>query len=297
MNRSPLLVIFATLCVPGLALGAQHDTPAISVYGSGQAKIAITVDAGVSGAPAGFTIEWMKQSDFLASGSQWVGQHSSVFDGTPTLNLWGATTFLLPSSGSAIVEIGDLFDETGVTATSTKELVASTAYIFRAYANGDASFGQSGYTADVTGSTQGLTNCVFTQGYWKNHPEAWPVTSLTIGGVVYTDAELLSILNTPAKGNGLISMAHQLIAAMLNVANGADSTNIQATIDSADLLISSSCAGDPVPPIGGCSISPGTTSPTNDTLDSYNNGNLGVPHCGPVSVESGTWGVIKAGYR
>lgn len=33
-------------------------------------------------------------------------------------------------------------------------------------------------------------------GYWKNHPEAWPVSSLKLGTVSYTKTQLLQILNT-----------------------------------------------------------------------------------------------------
>ena len=65
-------------------------------------------------------------------------------------------------------------------------------------------------------------NCTYTLGYWKNHPEAWPVTSLTLGTVSYNQAELLSILNQSAGGNGLVTLAHQLITTLLNQAQGAD---------------------------------------------------------------------------
>src|SRR5262245_44270594 len=43
--------------------------------------------------------------------------------------------------------------------------------------------------------------CVFTQGYWKNHPDAWPVETLTLGTVTYTKDQLLSIFHTPVAGN------------------------------------------------------------------------------------------------
>jgi hypothetical protein len=59
-----------------------------------------------------------------------------------------------------------------------------------------------------------------TIGYWKNHPEVWAVTSLTICGNVLNQAELLSVLNLQPKGDVTIIMAHQLIAAMLGVAAG-----------------------------------------------------------------------------
>ena len=34
--------------------------------------------------------------------------------------------------------------------------------------------------------------CPLTQGYWKNHSNAWPVNSLTLGSQTYTKAELLT---------------------------------------------------------------------------------------------------------
>ena len=59
-----------------------------------------------------------------------------------------------------------------------------------------------------------------TVGFWKNHPEVWPVTSLTICGNSLNQAELISILKLQPKGDVTIIMAHQLIAAMLGVAAG-----------------------------------------------------------------------------
>jgi hypothetical protein len=79
-------------------------------------------------------------------------------------------------------------------------------------------------------------DCVFTQGYWKNHPEAWPVQELALGGRTYSQDELLAIFHTPVKGNGLVSLAHQLIAAKLNVANGG-AVSINVSIEDADRLI------------------------------------------------------------
>jgi hypothetical protein len=58
----------------------------------------------------------------------------------------------------------------------------------------------------------------FTQGYWKNHPDAWPLDTLTLGTVTYSKDQLLLILRRPVRGNGLVALAHQLIAAKLNVA-------------------------------------------------------------------------------
>jgi len=78
--------------------------------------------------------------------------------------------------------------------------------------------------------------CHFTPGYWKNHPEAWPVMTLTLGGISYNQAQLLAILNMSVRQDPTIILAHHLIAAKLNVANGADDS-INGAIGNADALL------------------------------------------------------------
>jgi hypothetical protein len=134
-------------------------------------------------------------------------------------------------------------------------------------------------------------NC--TQGFWKNHPEHWCTDDLYLGNVYYTMDQLLDIFGQPVQGNGLISLAHQLIAAKLNAACG--SVPSPAT-PLADALI-----GDlVVPPIGNGYIHPSQTSALVSQLDAYNNAPGdpdGFGGCAPVSVEDYTWGRVKAGYR
>jgi hypothetical protein len=128
-----------------------------------------------------------------------------------------------------------------------------------------------------------VAGCTYTQGFWKtlgpsakaNNSNEWPVASLTLGTVVYTAAELQAILNTPVKDNGLISLAHQLIAAKLNVANGASSATIAASIAAADPLIGALV----IPPVGGGSLDPSTTSALTGALAGYNEGVTGPGHC------------------
>jgi hypothetical protein len=62
--------------------------------------------------------------------------------------------------------------------------------------------------------------CRLTQGFWKNHPESWPVRALDIGAVRYEQAELLEILRTPTGGDASLILGHQLIATELNLATG-----------------------------------------------------------------------------
>jgi hypothetical protein len=117
--------------------------------------------------------------------------------------------------------------------------------------------------------------CVRGQGYWKNHPDQWPVTELQLGNVTYNQQELLDILREPVRGNGLLILAHQLIAAKLNIAAGADPSCIQETIAEADALI-----GDLViPPIGNGYLAPRDAAPLAGILGQFNEGDMCAPSC------------------
>jgi hypothetical protein len=129
--------------------------------------------------------------------------------------------------------------------------------------------------------------CSYTQGYWKTHgpvptgnnSNEWDVNNLTLGTVNYSAMQLLAILNQPVQGNGLLSLAHQLIAAKLNIANGSDGASIQQAISDADVLIGEKV----IPPVNGSttSVKTNTVSTLVSVLDQYNNGVLpgGPSHC------------------
>jgi hypothetical protein len=144
-------------------------------------------------------------------------------------------------------------------------------------ANGNFSTSTTSFEANCMAQPCATTGCTLTQGYWKNHADKWPVTTLTLGGQTYTQTELLAILRQPVKGNGLISLAHQLIAAKLNVANGAKCTAVNALIADADAMIGSLV----VPPSGTGSLSTSSVSSLVTALDNFNNGLIaGCPgHC------------------
>lgn len=127
------------------------------------------------------------------------------------------------------------------------------------------------------------SGCTRTQGYWKNHEDSWPVGSLTLGTVSYTQTQLLAILDQPVAGNGLISLAHQLIAAKLNTSGGGCvPQSVTDAIAAADALIGALV----VPPVGSGWLDPSVTGSLNGTLDTFNNGCTagGPPHCDQQSV-------------
>jgi hypothetical protein len=290
----------------GTAAGPKPklDKLTLSCDSSTPTSITIKVTAGASGAPAGFSIQWMKLSDFVANNNSWPSDSDCPLDvnGNPTCpasfckaslsGVPGCSNYNLTPGQSTLVQIGDnLFDDCGASSTCANEpLECNTQYIFRAFAhNVPGGLARSDFSANQVCSTApcggGDTDCTFTQGYWKQHgpgdcsggnnTNVWPVTSLIVGNHVYTDAELCSILNQPAAGNGLLTLAHQLIAAKLNIAKGADGTSINATIAAADALIGSNI----IPPVGSDSLTPGSVSALVTALTNFNEGATGPGHC------------------
>ena len=73
-----------------------------------------------------------------------------------------------------------------------------------------------------------------TPGYWKNHPEAWPVEEITIGGVIYTKEEAIGFMEMP-DGDKTYTIFRALVSAKLNVLIGNDDSCIADTISAADV--------------------------------------------------------------
>jgi hypothetical protein len=126
------------------------------------------------------------------------------------------------------------------------------------------------YVQVYCGSTTRVNFCYYycyTIGYWKNHLEDWPVTSLTIGGVTYDQNGLLSILWNANAKDATYMLAAQLIGAKLNVANGVDSSAISGTITEADNFLSANPLGsNPQKAYRDYALT------LKDALDDFNNG-------------------------
>jgi hypothetical protein len=141
-------------------------------------------------------------------------------------------------------------------------------------------------------------DCTYTQGYWKNHPSAWPVTSLVIGGVTYSEQQLIALFNDAPKGDASLILGHQLIAALLNVKNGAvpSVTVAQAINDAQTWMLANkgSNAGLPYGVSAGSAAGQQATSLT-QTLDDFNSGLSGIPHCGDGSSSGSGSGSSSGG--
>ncbi|MCZ7639774.1 MAG: SpaA isopeptide-forming pilin-related protein [Verrucomicrobia bacterium] len=112
-----------------------------------------------------------------------------------------------------------------------------------------------------------------TPGYWKNHPAAWPVESITIGGITYTKAEAIARLGLP-DGDKRNTLFRALVCATLNVLIGNDSSCIAETIEAGNLWWAT---------YSGSRVAANSTAwrlgePLARRLDAYNNGLLCAPH-------------------
>jgi len=275
----------------------QEDQPAVQAVSAGYGKVTLSVTAGPRGASEGFTVLWMDVLDFQANGNRWYStphpaQGEAVFTGAPVFNTWGASDYRLSAGETVQVEIGDFLDETGVTANPSGELDANTRYVFTAFANGRSHVRPSDPAPAQTKSTR-LSTCAYTRQNWLNHPQNWPVSALVLGNRSYTKSQALSILDHPRTQNGLVVLARQLIATKLNVANGADPSPIQNELMEADLTVGFLT----IPPVGGDTLPPSVVRTLVQRLEDFNNGIFSTDPCAPTSVQSSSWGSVKAGYR
>ncbi|KYF66536.1 hypothetical protein [Sorangium cellulosum] len=153
--------------------------------------------------------------------------------------------------------------------------------------------GEGGGNVVVTPPTSEGDGCTLTQGYWKNHEESWPVSSLTIGGVAYSQEELLELFRTPPKGDASLIVGHQLIAALLNVASGASDAALGGALADAEAWMAANKDADGRLPYG---VKRGSAADAavslSGALADFNEGGIGPGHCddGPSSGSGSTGG-------
>lgn len=114
-----------------------------------------------------------------------------------------------------------------------------------------------------------------TIGYWKNHPEAWPVERILVGGVTYTKSEAIALMGASGKGDKSYDLFKQLVATKLNLIIGNSAACISATVASADSWQATYPPGSGVKGSGAVWQ---TGGPLHTKLDDYNNGELCAPH-------------------
>jgi hypothetical protein len=111
-------------------------------------------------------------------------------------------------------------------------------------------------------------------GYWRG-ADAWPVSSLELGGVEYSQADATALLESRVAGDVSFALAKQLVAAKLNAASGNDASCVLAAIADADAWLASNPIGSGVKANGAAWQSSGEA--LRDVLEEYNQGLLCAP--------------------
>lgn len=135
------------------------------------------------------------------------------------------------------------------------------------------------FTGTIEPCAQTGGGCSYTQGYWGSKPGVvWPQPYVRTNPFYLSDQTWQQVLDTPGNtAPGYYQLAHQFIAATLNVANGASvPTGVSATLATAEEWLSnyspSACTAK-----GSC----GQQRDWAKVLDQYNNGQYagGPSHC------------------
>ena len=160
--------------------------------------------------------------------------------------------------------------------------------------NDTGTTGDDNWTVDINVPCNG---CTLTIGYWKTHADPastrmnpdytlqllaqqpdgtiWLGTPNGAKSVAVTSSNVVSILKFDGS-NGIKKLQAQLLGAKLNIANGADPSAVQSTIDAADLFLAQHGANS------WDNLSKAKKQQVlswMNTLDRYNNGLIGPGHC------------------
>lgn len=165
----------------------------------------------------------------------------------------------------ANVGVNDSIDSDGISDSHGNSVATLTLLDGETDSNTDFGFYVSAVQQPGTG----------TPGYWKNHPDAWPVSTITVGGVVYTKAQAIAWLDGTGKDK-TVTMFSSLVPAMLNLMIGNDGSCVSSTIAQADAWMKT--YGPVGKNVAASSLAWKVGEPLHRQMDNYNNGMLCAPH-------------------
>jgi hypothetical protein len=113
-----------------------------------------------------------------------------------------------------------------------------------------------------------------TPGYWKNHPDDWPVQQILMGGVTYSKTAAIAVLGKVSKDKS-ITLFSSLLAAKLNLLNGTTPDCIIGVVEEAEAWLALHPVGSGVT---GTSAEWKVGEPLHKRMDAYNNGLDCAPH-------------------
>jgi hypothetical protein len=146
--------------------------------------------------------------------------------------------------------------------------------------------GSDGWSVAVNVPCAG--GCTLTQGYWKTHSSFGPAPyddtwALLLpsgpNSIFFSSGKTwYQVFWTPPAGNAYYNLAHQYMAAKLNILNGADPAAAQAALDTATTLFNKYTPAQIAVLKGNSSIRKQFIDLAS-ILDNYNNGYIGPGHC------------------
>ncbi len=193
----------------------------------------------------------------------------------------------LPKTFEYTHDVGPYSD----TACGTRDVVSNTASFVTTDDENDTDAGGSDIhevLADI------VCTCTLTQGYWKTHstdgPAAHPdaTWALLPGGLAQdtpfftSGMTWLQVFNTPPAGNAWYNLAHQYMAAKLNILSGASApASVTSAIASAEALFNNSAYNTPAEfaALGKKAKARKPAITWAGILGSYNEGVIGPGHC------------------
>ena len=101
--------------------------------------------------------------------------------------------------------------------------VGNQCFVNKATATGLDALGKKACDSDKVSVYVKPKTCPLSKGYWKNHPEDWPVEEIEVGNVTYTKREAIKILDSANSKDATNMLLAQYIAAKLNRVRGATS--------------------------------------------------------------------------
>ncbi len=113
--------------------------------------VSLEVKGGCYGAPAGFTVQWMKKADYVANCNRWYASSDSRLCKAVFVPKDCNSPYYLTRGESVTVPIGAL---PGDVSTNCAVLDEATEYIFRAFAHGTGCFKTSNFSCSVCATTE-----------------------------------------------------------------------------------------------------------------------------------------------
>jgi len=143
----------------------KFEAPGVTCFMTTENTIELQVCAGATGAPAGFSVQWMTCAALAANNNVWFASDDTrlckaSFSGNANASNWNL------GAGTCVnVVIGGLNDaDPGVSFTCNEPLTCDTCYVFRAFAHATSAKNRSDFTANRECTTSACKPTGFVDG-------------------------------------------------------------------------------------------------------------------------------------